>query len=103
MGWFSFLKRVPKVPKVKVPKVPKVKVPKPPKVPSAWATKIKNLPVVRIIAGSAVGLVLLDIWTSAKDTLENWGIPEEWVPWIIGGVVVVVVILVLKMIFGRRK
>ena len=38
---------------------------------STIANTVRQLPVVRIIAGSSIGILIIDAWNSSKNALEN--------------------------------
>ncbi len=66
-------------------------------------TALKELPVVRIIAGSAVGLAVLDFWSDSKSTLsETLGVTEDTSGILIVVAAVAAVAVIVSLLRRRR-
>ena len=65
---------------------------------------LKELPVVKIIAGSAVGVVIIDWWNSSKTSLsETLGITENESQLMMIVLIAAGLALLVSLIFRRRK
>ena len=63
---------------------------------------IKELPVVKIIAGSAAGIVILDMWNDSRSAIsETFGISAENSGIVLAVAVAVVIALVISLL--RRR
>ena len=68
---------------------------------SKVGSAVKNLPVVRIIAGSAVGIIIIDSWNNAVKTVSDvLGVSEESSTLILGCIVAVVLALVITFVIN---
>ena len=65
---------------------------------------LKELPVVKIIAGSAVGVVIIDWWNSSKTSLsETLGITENESQLMMIVLIAAGLALLVSLIFRRRN
>ena len=65
---------------------------------------LKELPVVKIIAGSAVGVVIIDWWNSSKTSLSDaLGITENESQLLMIILIAAGLALLVSLIFRRRK
>jgi len=65
---------------------------------------LKELPVVKIIAGSAVGVVIIDWWNSSKTSLsETLGITENESQLMMIVIIAAGLALLVSLIFRRRN
>ena len=65
---------------------------------------LKELPVVKIIAGSAVGVVIIDWWNSSKTSLSDaLGITENESQLMMIVLIAAGLALLVSLIFRRRK
>lgn len=65
---------------------------------------LKELPVVKIIAGSAVGVVIIDWWNSSKTSLSDaLGITENESQMLMIILIAAGLALLVSLIFRRRK
>ena len=73
---------------------------------SKFGTTVKNLPVIRIIAGSAVGIAILDTWNKGTNAISEYlGVSEESSALILGcaaaAALAVVVVVIINLVRGR--
>ena len=72
---------------------------------STIANTVRQLPVVRIIAGSAIGVMIIDAWNRSKDALEStFGLSGDGASLMLGIGLIVCLALVVSaiMVLVRR-
>ena len=72
---------------------------------SGFANAVRQLPVVRIIAGSAIGVMIIDAWNRSKDALEStFGLSGDSASLMLGIGLIVCLALVVSaiMVLVRR-
>ena len=72
---------------------------------SGIVNTIRQLPVVRIVAGSALGILIIDAWNGTKDTLEStFGISGDGASLLMGiGLTVCLALVVSTIIMIVRR
>lgn len=71
---------------------------------SKIGTTLKQLPVVRIIAGSAVGIAIIDTWNSSVNTISDvLGTSDDVSTVILGAVAAIAIAIVITSIIAIRR
>ena len=72
---------------------------------SGIVNTIRQLPVVRIVAGSALGILIIDAWNGTKDTLEStFGISGDGASLVLGvGLTICLALVVSAVILIIRR
>ena len=72
---------------------------------SGFANTVRQLPVVRIIAGSALGVMIIDAWNGSKDALEStFGLSGDGASLVLGvGLTICLALVVSAVILIIRR
>ena len=72
---------------------------------SGIVNTIRQLPVVRIVAGSALGILIIDAWNGTKDTLEStFGLSGDGASLVLGvGLTICLALVVSAVILIIRR